>query len=284
VTGTRLGTQDAAGPGSCWVVGTAGPGSAGATTTAVAMARHASALMVEADGDGGVLGFRYGGWLGREAPSLASLLAALSQGERAAALEAHAQLLPCGVPVVVSAPGGEDAVGPVEQLGRDLPALREALPGVRLVLDCGRLRPEGTGLGLGRQADALVVVLRPSEEGIGTMFTRLHAFQLAAELLVVGVRGEGRYPFGNVRDAIADHSGGSSRVRVVHLPEDPRAVAALARPRHGRGDLRDRRAPASRAGLVAAVAGLCDMLQAGSGYRSGPEQREPLPPVGWASR
>jgi hypothetical protein len=219
--------------GACWVVGTAGPGSAGATTCAVALATLAGALLVEAGCDGGVLGLRYGGWVGRDAPSLASLLASLEDDSDPDAVIQHAQRLPSGVPAVLLNPTAEEAIGPVERLTLTLPALRRALSGRALVVDVGRLRP-GAGLTMAGQADAVTIVIHPTAEGVGALLARLPVLLAQLPFLVVLVKeGTGRagYPFTNVRDTILDTAWPTGGALVVlPLPDDPRGVAALTEP------------------------------------------------------
>jgi hypothetical protein len=249
---------DPVGPGSavCCVVGTAGPGSAGATTSAVTLAAVAGGVLVEADADGGVLGLRYGGWLGRDAPSLASLLAALQPGASSQVVASHVQRLPNGVPAVLVSPAAEEAIGPVARLAEVLPLLRAALPGQVLVVDVGRLRP-GPAIALAGQAEVVVVVARPTEDGMGCLLARLPVLVTQAPRLVVGVRKEGRYPFGNVRDTVtaqARRLGGS--VTVLPVPDDPRGVARLAQPPR-RGPRRDSR---RAGGLAQAVEPVLQLL------------------------
>lgn len=235
---TRVGVADAVpDPGwgggqraTCWTVATAGPGSAGATTLALAVATAARALLVEADSDGGVLGLRLGAWLYRAAPSVATLLASLGPDARPD-VYAHTQRLPSGVRAVLLPVIAEDAVGPVAHLVAALPALRELLPGGQLVLDAGRLRPGSSAMGLAVGSDVCVLVASATVEGLGCLLQRLPALAALLPRLVVAVRGEGPYRPADIRYEVAEAAGRPTPV--VFIGTDPRGVAALSRDGHG---------------------------------------------------
>ena len=210
----------------CWAVGTLGPGSAGASTLAVAIATYLDGLLVEADADGGVLGARYGGWLNESAPSLASLLAALHTHADTAVIEDHLQRLPGGARAVLVAPDTEAAIGPVRRLAEDLTLVRQRLAGQTLVVDIGRVRSDSPSLRLAEQADALVAVVKPEVESLGCLLARLPALLEQIPTLVVAVRGDGPYALADIRAAVNLRTHG--RIPVVAVPEDPRGVRALS--------------------------------------------------------
>lgn len=211
--------------GTCWAVGTVGPGSAGASTLAVILTTYRRGLLVEADADGGVLAARYGAWLHEQAPSLASLLAALPAYTGKRLIEDHMQVLPSGARAVLVVPDTEGAFGPVRRLAQDLGQLRQRLPEESLVLDVGRVRPGNPSLQLAEQSDALIVVVRPEVESLGCLLARVAGLQEHVPQLVVAVRGEGSYSLGDIRASVNLRT--EQRVPVVAVPDDPRGVKAL---------------------------------------------------------
>jgi hypothetical protein len=223
--------QPPPGPARCWAVGTLGPGSAGASTLAVAVATAAGGLLVEADADGGELGARHGAWLNDEAPSLGSLLAALEAYPGTGSVEDHLHQLPGGARVALVASDAEAALDPVRRLVDDLEDLRRELAGETLVLDVGRVRPDSPALMLAGQADALIAVVRPQVESLSCLMARLPALLPRIQRLVVAVRGEGPYALADLRAAIAMQAG--ARIAVVGVPEDASGVQALSRGRQG---------------------------------------------------
>jgi len=219
------------GPARCWTIGTLGPGSAGASTLAVAIATSLGGLLVEADADGGVLGARFGARLNDQEPSLESLLAALHTYAGIASVEEHLHRLPGGARAILVAPDAEGALGPIQHLVEDLDDVRRVLAGETLILDVGRVRPGSPGLMLAEQADALIAVVRPDAESLGCLMARLPVLLEHVPRLVVAVRGPGPYPLADIRAALAMRAG--ARIAVVGVPEDPRAVDALRRARKG---------------------------------------------------
>lgn len=210
---------------ACWAVGTAGPGSPGASTLALVLAIHAEALLVEADPDGGVMGARCGCYLHEAAPSLASLLAALPAGVNPSRLVEHTQLLPSGIRAALLGPAGEDAAGPVGHLPHALDALRQGLPGGRVVLDVGRVRPNGPAMQLVGQVDATVIVTGASVDGLACVLARLPVLAASTPALVVAVRGSGPYTLDDIRAEI--HARAGEAVEVIWVPDDPRCLTSL---------------------------------------------------------
>jgi hypothetical protein len=218
----------------CWTVGAAGPGAPGGTTLAVALATLAGGLLVEADVDGGALAARYGCWLNDRAPSLASLVTSLRPGVTPAAVADHIQRLPAGTRAVLGAPTAEEATGPVEQLAAHLHLLRAAAPGQTVVVDAGRLRPASPADEFAAQADALVVVARPTVESLVCLLPRLPTLAGLARRIVVAVRGDGPYRLGDIAAEARGRAG--APIAVLAIPEDVRAVEGLAGRRGGRLD------------------------------------------------
>jgi hypothetical protein len=228
---TALFRRPFSGPARCWTVGTLGPGSAGASTLAVATATCCGGLLVEADVDGGVLRARFGDWADERAPTLAALLAALHTYDGVAEVDQQLQRLPGGARAVLSAPDAESVLNPVLRLVEDLPDLRRGLSDETMVLDIGRVRPGGAGQLLAEQADALIAVVRPEAESLGCLMARLPVILERVPRLLVAVRGQGPYALADIRAAIALRAG--VRIAVVGVPEDAHGVQALRRARKG---------------------------------------------------
>ena len=255
---------------ACAAVGTLGPGSAGASVLAVALAAHVGGFLIEADADGGVAGARYGGWLHEGAPSLASLLVALDTppGPGAGAVQEHFQRLPSGVRAALLAPGAEHALGSVRRLSEDLTALRAALPGRALVVDVGRVRPDSPAMALVQQADVLVAVVRPQVDSLGCLLARLPVLARMVARVVVAVRGVGPYPLPEIRTSV--QMACPTAVSVVAVVDDPRGVALLGDPsKPGRVPGRGGRMSA----LMRSAADLAAVLSAVA-----PVRRPPPPP------
>ncbi len=215
------------------VVGAA-KGSPGVTTTVTALAatwpQHREPLVVEADPSGGDLVARLASLDGetdglRETPSTVQLAAACRSGVTARAVLAHVQRLP--------GPGELRAlVGPASSfaaatamgslvaggLGRALGELHQ----VDVLIDVGRIDPNGPALGLLGDASSVWLVCRPALESV--VHTRELTLSLAPVchrlgLIVVGDR---PYRPADVADAVGITE------PVVVLPDDPTGAAALA--------------------------------------------------------
>ena len=225
-------------PAQCWTVGTLGPGSAGATTVAVAVATHVRGVLLEADSDGGVLASRYSGWMDEQAPMLAELLAALPTYGGLAEVMQQLQQLPGGARVALIPPDAEGAVDGVRRLAEDLEHLRHRLSGETLVVDVGRVRPDGASLMLAEQSDALIAVVRPEMESLRCLMARLPAVQEQVPRLLVAVRGEGPYDLADIRAAVARRAG--VQIAVVGVPNDPGGVGAWQRGRNAKWSLSGR--------------------------------------------
>jgi hypothetical protein len=212
--------------GTCWAIGTVGPGSAGASTVAVTLATCLNGILVEADADGGVLGSRYGAWLSDSAPSLTTLLATLRTDLGPGSIENHVQHLPSGVRAILLPPDVDRALGPVGRLVEDLDLLLQRLPGERVILDVGRVRPDTPSMMLTDLSDALIVVVRPEVESLTCLMARLPTLVEQIPRLVIAVRGEGSYSVADIRASIEFRT--STGIPVVSVPEDPRGVKALS--------------------------------------------------------
>ena len=171
------------------LVAVVGARSVGTTTTAVALAAAwpaAGAMVAECDPDGGCLGLA--GQL-RGDQGLASLAVAARAGMTGGLLTGHLQRLG-GPPVLVGPAGPDQAHQAVAATAALLPRLAEA-EGWVCVADCGRLHRASPAGQLLAAADAVVLVVEPTSEGVGHAKARLSAAPLNPDrtaVLVVGAR------------------------------------------------------------------------------------------------
>ncbi|QRX91165.1 MinD/ParA family ATP-binding protein [Streptomyces noursei] len=206
-------------------------GAPGVTTTALALGaawpREADGgvrpVMVEADGSGGDLMMRFGL---PPAPSLLDVAAAVGKPHPGSLLGAVSEL-PFGVRAVVAVPGRRPCNEAVKLLaaegGRRLLLGEEGDQGT-VLLDVGRLGEDTVPLL--RVADQVVVVARGGAEPL----THVSAYGLEAEVfaerLTLAVVGPCPYPADEVAGALGIE-------KVVFVPWDAKAVAAMSRPRRG---------------------------------------------------
>lgn len=207
-----------------------GKGAPGATTIATALATlwpGRRRLLVEADPEGGVLAARFG--LAVE-PGLVSLAAAGRVGMNEALVAGHSQQLPDGL-AVLPAPVLPDQVRAAlamnaAPLARCLAALGDA----GVVADIGRAWPGDVVAPLVEAADGVVVVCRPSVEGLGQVGTLVHAFR--ARVARVGVVLVGESPYSAAEVAAALEPDGTDLVWGV-VPADRRQAEILNGQRGG---------------------------------------------------
>lgn len=197
-------------------------GSPGTTLTALSVAAFWPAdgrrkVLLEADPDGGCLALRYR--LGRQ-PGLVTLAAAIRHGLAAQDLWVHTQVLPGGLPVIV-APERPDRVTGVLAMGASsLAPWLASLPGVDVIVDCGRLHPGSPAMPLALQADAVYFVMRPVAEQIYSTAERATALQQQVPRVAWVQIGDQPYDVA----AVAEATG--IPVAAV-LPDDHRVAAAL---------------------------------------------------------
>jgi hypothetical protein len=184
-------------------------------------------LVAECDTSGGDLAPRWGL---RPTPSLLTLAAAARRQLSVDELWRHTQRLPSPdgtgqAAVLVGPPAAEQAMALGRLWGALGPALAQ-LPDADVLADCGRLVPGAPSAQLLGHATLVLLVSRPSPEGIAHARTRLLALQqvgVEAGLVLVGER---PYGLAEVREALD-----AARVRpvlVAVLADDPRAAAMLA--------------------------------------------------------
>jgi hypothetical protein len=142
-------------------------GSPGVTTWALALAacwpRPASAVLVECDPSGGSLAARFG-----LAPSagLGSLAAAARRDTAAGLLWSHTQALPGGLAAVVAPSGADYTRAALHTLLDSRRPTVSVLRGVAargtvVVADCGRLDSTSPAMPIAREADQLLLLVRP---------------------------------------------------------------------------------------------------------------------------
>jgi MinD-like ATPase involved in chromosome partitioning or flagellar assembly len=194
----------------------------GVTAAAIALAVAAgplpASLVVEADPGGGDLAARCE--LPVE-PGLGSLAASGRHGTPMD-LAAHVQPLPAGPFGLLAAPSPSLTRGALGALGERLADAFGAWPGT-VVVDCGRWDPYGAAVPLAAAADALIVVLRPTVEGVEHVRARLDDLRSAGAATVVALLvGDRPYPPAEVAGALGIPVMGT-------LPLDARGVKALER-------------------------------------------------------
>ncbi|MEX5709927.1 hypothetical protein AB1484_16830 [Parafrankia sp. FMc6] len=215
----------------CWAVATAGPGSAGATTLALALAFAANGVAIEANSDGGVLAARLGLSLGTSAPGLDSLVAELGTIDGPASVLEHAQRCASYLPVVPCASTEEIADGAVRSLASLMPALRRCAVELFVAVDVGRFRA-GESQPLVAGCDGLVLVTSAATEGLACALVRLPVLVASVPQLVLAVRGRGPYPLREIARVARQRAG--TEIPVVAVPDDPRGVVRLIRRGAGR--------------------------------------------------
>jgi hypothetical protein len=178
-------------------------------------------LLVEADPAGGDLAARF--HLPPE-PNLVSLGMVARRGQLTPdEVWGHTQRLPRGLEVLTGLRAGDQARG----LGRLWSLLPQALSQleVDVLVDCGRLAADTAAWDLARRAELVVLLARPSVEGVLHLANRLEALGrlgVAGEVVLVG---EQPFDRGGVRQALAGE-GITAPVRGV-LADDPRGAAML---------------------------------------------------------
>ena len=191
-------------------------GSPGVTTAAVGVAAcWRDATVVEADGDGGVVAARFG--LARE-PGVLSM----AHRSTANALDAHAQVTPIGVRVVVGPESAAATNAAWHAAGHAIAAcIADAGRDAPVVIDAGRLRLGGAALEVLAGSCGLVALFgRPDAGDVAS------SAPVAAQLADGGYRwgvvvaGDGPYAAEEVAAVLA-----ADLLGVV--PFDPRAAAGL---------------------------------------------------------
>lgn len=216
--------------------------SPGVTTAALAFAVASGplpvSLVVEADPAGGDLAARCE--LALE-PGLGSLAAAGRHGSPVD-ITGHVQALPAGPFGLLAPTSPAQAAGALGALGARLTEVLGAWDGT-VVLDCGRWQADGAAAALASTADALLVVLRPSVDGVEHVHARLDEFRAAgAATLAAIVVGGKPYPPAEIAAALGIPVLGT-------LPFDARGARALERRVIGADTVRSTIVRAARSAL-----------------------------------
>lgn len=206
-------------------------GSPGTTVTALAVAaawrpgEGRRKLLLEADCTGGTLAIRY--QLPVQ-PGLATLAAAARSGLDEAGLWAHTQVLPGGLSVVVCPDGPDQVSAAMAAGGPGLARFLRQSAEVDVICDVGRLAPDSPAVPFVAEANAVLMVARPSAEQLQPAARRLLSLKpVVANLGWVLV---GDKPYGPV-DVEATY--GHPVVGVI--AEDARSVADIERGVVGKG-------------------------------------------------
>jgi hypothetical protein len=186
--------------------------SAGATTTALALAHQRQATMIEADPCGGDVA----GWMGWPDLALSDLAVRARRQVRAELLYDCAQVTTYGLPVVAARSTPEGAAGTVAALVEVLPKLATETD---LVVDVGRLTSVTEKLL--PSADLAVVLVRPQVEDIARLGSRLETLRrLCGQRLKVALFGTGRYSASEIAATLGFPVAAT-------IPYDPRTAAGL---------------------------------------------------------
>jgi hypothetical protein len=160
-------------------------GAPGVTTAALALASvwPRPVLLAECDPAGGDLVYRFPAADGRQLDPRRGLLSLAVAGRRDYQQQQvwpHAQKLNGGLDVLLGVTSAEQGTG-LSTLWRPLGALLAGLPDGDVIADCGRLGPDGPPYDLLTQADAVVLVTRPSLGDVIRLRDRTVAITAAAD-------------------------------------------------------------------------------------------------------
>jgi hypothetical protein len=159
-------------------------GSPGVTTTALSLAAvwPRRCVLAELDPFGGDIAYRLRGPRGvplSPETGLITLAVGARRGAVPEQLFEHVQRLEGGLEVLLGLATGEQAGG-LAGLWGPVARLLDATPGVDVVADCGRLYAQAPTLDVLRCAAAVVLVTRPTTDGVAHLRSRVA--QLAGEL------------------------------------------------------------------------------------------------------
>lgn len=203
-------------------------GAPGATTTALALAATwpRPAMLAELDPDGGDIRYRldgvHGEPLGRE-PSLLTFASVIMEGPD---VRDHLQVLPGGLEVLVGLAGADDSEA-IDRRWAAVGALLEATPGRDVIADCGRLHPLSPLEELFPYAAGLVLVTRPTVDGVAHLRARIEAMDDAPPIYVVVVTGSADSRSARQVQVVLDHADLPTTV-LGRVAYDPAAAGTLA--------------------------------------------------------
>ena len=167
-------------------------GAPGVSTTALSLAATwpGHAVLAELDPDGGDIRYRLradGGEPLLPEPGLTSYARDVIDG--AHALD-HVQTLPGGLEVMVGGSSVEE-IDAIEGRWASIGALLDALPQADVIADCGRLHSGTPVEDVLAHATALLVLTRPTVDGVAHLRSRLASLQVDVPLYVAVVTGAG---------------------------------------------------------------------------------------------
>jgi hypothetical protein len=157
------------------------------------------ALVAELDPEGGVLGVRH--QIPCE-PGLTTLAAAARRGLAPDVVLQHCRRLSDGTPVLLG-PTSADHVAPaMSTLGPRLASALDAMAGLDVLADCGRIRTNSPALEIVRAARYVVIVVTPTIEGVAHVQTRLPALGVPPGRAAVVTVGQHPYRSDEVASAL----------------------------------------------------------------------------------
>ena len=208
-------------------------GSPGVTTWSIALAARwptpAGAVLVECDPSGGSLAARFGL---ASTPGLVSLAAAARhdtaarRDTTAGLLWSHAQALPGGLPVV-AAPAGADYTRAalstlLDSRHESVSIFRGAatVPGAVVIADCGRLDSASPAVSIAREADQVLLLVRPRADELNHLAAGLSMVDLWSMRPGLTLVGPGYSPTEVVREL--------GMPVLATVPQDDKGARALS--------------------------------------------------------
>jgi hypothetical protein len=175
------------------------------------------ALIAELDPDGGSLALRHE--IPAE-PGLTTLAAAGRRGLAPGVVAHHCQRLFDGTPVLLGPCAPDRAASALSVLGPRLAFALDAVPGVDVLADCGRISNRSAALDVVLAARYVVLVVAPTVEGVAQAQARLATIELPPDRLAVVTVGVRPYGPREVGTALGVPTIGS-------LANDQRAASEL---------------------------------------------------------
>lgn len=212
-------------------------GSPGVTTWSVALAARwpqpDRVVLVECDPSGGSVAARFGRG---PAPGLVSLAAAARRDTTVGLLWSHTQPLPGGLPAVLAPPGADYTRAALHTLldsrRESVSVLRGAAtaPGAVVIADCGRLDSTSPAMAIAREADRVLLLVRPRADELTNLAAGLSMVDLWSMRPGLTLVGPG-YPATEIARELG-------MPVLASIPRDDRGARALcgyAGPRRGPG-------------------------------------------------
>jgi hypothetical protein len=203
-------------------------GAPGATTSALALAATwpRPAMLAELDPDGGDIRYRLDASDGQpldEEPALHTFAAEVMEGPD---VRDFTQELPGGLEILVGLPNAEFSEQ-VERRWAPIGALLEATSGRDVIADCGRLTPISPTEELFPYAAALLLVTRPTVDGVAHLRARIEAMDDAPPIFVALVTGQADSRSPRQVQGILDDAGLPATV-LGRIAYDPIGAGTLA--------------------------------------------------------